>query len=292
MEKMKSTDNDTGRGSEVEFKDPVADRPSFAAKYSAPLKQTFFEKFTFQVKLLIWKRYAEIRKETWDLLKYIMPPLLFFSLLILLYAVIPIFDADGIEEFFVPLAFWIFVQKNVVNIMYEKSNRLQEAMRMMGLMDSSYWISYFIRFRFHSFFIFCILHFLSTTKQPFVNFLLCSDGIILGFILSFLCSLFSIYGLFNHANFGVVLGLLFSFCLAAVPFGFFLCCFFDTPQTSGQATIAILLGKLSISFRLKLLGRNNPTINLETQNLPHFIKSICVLLFFRFNRFLCYLHRR
>jgi hypothetical protein len=52
----------------------------------------------------------------------------------------------------------------------------------------------------------------------------------------------STYGLFNHANFGLVLGLLFSFSLSAVPFAFFICSFFDTPQTAGLATIGLLLG--------------------------------------------------
>jgi hypothetical protein len=67
-------------------------------------------------------------------------------MLILLYAVFKnTFYDDGLEEYIVPLAFWFFVQKVVVNIMYEKCNRLQEAMRMMGLLDSAYWISYFIR---------------------------------------------------------------------------------------------------------------------------------------------------
>lgn len=85
---------------------------------------------------------------------------------------------------------------------------------MMGLSDFAYWVSYFV-----------------------------SDGIVLGFFISFLCTLFTTYGLFNGANFGTILGLLFCFCLAAVPFGFFLTAFFDTPQTSGQATLGILFGE-------------------------------------------------
>lgn len=92
---------------------------------------------------------------------------------------------------------------------------------MMGLSDVAYWASYFIY-----------------------------DGIFLGFLVSFLCAIISVGGLFDDANFGVVLGIFFVFCLSATTFAFFLTAFFDTPQTSGQATLAILLGTI---FRYLLL---------------------------------------
>ncbi len=86
----------------------------------------------------------------------------------------------------------------------------------MGLSDVAYWMSYFI-----------------------------SDGIILGALLSLIGAILSAGGgLFNEASFGVVWGFLFIFCLSGVPFAFFICSFFDTPQTSGQATLALLLGEL------------------------------------------------
>eukprot|EP01032_Pedospumella_encystans_P032039 gene32039-36170_t len=169
--------------------------------------------FLFQVKLLLWKRYLESTKSKWDLLKVLLPAVLFFILMILLYAVFDFFAAGAIEPFLVPLAFWIYIQRIVVQIMFEKSSRLQESMRMMGLSDVAYYTSYFI-----------------------------SDGVILGFLLSFLVTLFTVGGLFNGANFGVILGFLFVFCLSAIPFAFFVCAFFDTPQTSGQATLGILFG--------------------------------------------------
>lgn len=177
-----------------------------------------FSKILFQIKLMLWKRYRETTKTKWDLAKVMMPPLLFFALLILIYEAFDgLFSPDGIESFFVPIAFWIFVQRTVVQIMYEKSSRLQESMRMMGLSDFAYWASYFI-----------------------------ADGVILGFILSFLCTIMTVGGLFNSANFGVILGILFVFCLSAISFAFFLTAFFDTPQTSAQATLALLMGKLSL----------------------------------------------
>ncbi len=176
-------------------------------------QKSFPVKIGAQIKLLLWKRYCESTKSKWDIIKVTLPAVLFFVLLILVYSVFNIFSPDGIEPFLVPFAFWIFVQRIVVQIMFEKSSRLQESMRMMGLSDIAYWTSYFI-----------------------------SDGVITGFVLSFLCTIFTVGGLFNEANFGQILGLLFVFCLSAVPFAFFLCAFFDTPQTSGQATLALLLG--------------------------------------------------
>lgn len=190
---------------------------------------SFPEKLFFQIKLLLWKRYAESTKSKWELVTLFLPSVLFFVLLLLIYAVFDgLFSPDGVEPFFVPFAFWIFVQRIVVQIMYEKSTRLQESMRMMGLSDIAYWSSYFI-----------------------------SEGIITGFTLSFLCAIFTGGTLFNHANFGLILGLFFIFCLSAVPFAFLLCAFFDTPQTSGQATLAILFGIGSIKFNHIILVNVN-----------------------------------
>jgi ABC-type multidrug transport system fused ATPase/permease subunit len=149
-------------------------------------------------------------------LRVILPPLLFLSLLQLIYGVDGIKDLfypDGAEPFLVPFGFWIFIQRIVVQIMYEKSSKLQESMRMMGLSDAAYWISYFI-----------------------------FDGCLIGLVTSFLCAIMSVGGLFNDANFGVIFGMFLVFCLSATTFAFFLTAFFDTPQTSGQATLGILLG--------------------------------------------------
>jgi hypothetical protein len=186
-----------------------------------------YEKLAFQVQLLLWKRFQESTKSKWELLKVLLPAWLFWTLLIVLYENFDFFAAGGLEPLFVPIAFWVFVQRIVVQIMHEKSTRLQESMRMMGLSDVAYWVAYFI-----------------------------SDGVILGFIMSFTCAIMSTGGLFNEANFGTILGLLFVFCLSAVPFGFFLTAFFDTPQTSGQATLAVLVGKMQLHCDKHYQGTN------------------------------------
>jgi glucose uptake protein GlcU len=117
-----------------------------------------------QILLLIWKRYKETIKSRWDIPKILFPVILFFSLLLLAYKQ---FNAGGgfLELFIVPLAFITFVQRIVTQITYEKSNRLQESMKMMGMSDLAYWLSYFI-----------------------------TEGIITAFIISMICSIMSTGG--------------------------------------------------------------------------------------------------
>lgn len=204
----------------------------FASNSSKPHNQGML-RFFYQIKLLLWKRYVESTKTKSDVLKVILPPLLFFALLLLIYSIFPFFSSGGIEYFFVPLGFWIYVQRLVVQIMFEKGTRLQESMRMMGLLDSAYWISYFI-----------------------------SDGVILGFVLSFLCAIMSTGGLFNNGNFGAILGLLFVFCLSSTSFAFFLTSFSDSPQFGTQMTLVVLMG-MYVVFIVVFLA-NVGTLSIHT----------------------------
>jgi hypothetical protein len=102
-------------------------------------------KFFFQIYLMLHKRFLELRHRKVDVVYLIIPPLIFFAITILMYQVVPILIAGGLEEYTIPLAFWVYMQKVVVTVMHEKQQGLREAMKMMGLMESSYWISYFIR---------------------------------------------------------------------------------------------------------------------------------------------------
>lgn len=166
-----------------------------------------------QVNILLWKRFREIIKNKWEIVRVLLLPIIFFALINLGYSTLKLFNAGAIEPFLVPLAFIVYAQRIVVQIMYEKANRLHEAMKMMGLTETAYWVSYFI-----------------------------SEGIITGFVISFICSLMSLNGLFNGAGFGTILGLLFVFTLSVVPFCFFVCSFFDTPQSAGQAILGLIFG--------------------------------------------------
>lgn len=181
-------------------------------------QRTGLDQFVFQIRLLLWKRYRESTKSRWDLFRLITTPLLFLLLITLLYVapgIGKLLSPGALEPFLIPLGFWMYTQRLVVHILHEKSSRMQESMRMMGLSNSTYWLSYFIY-----------------------------DGIFIGSIISFLIAVFSaICGLFNEAGFGEVFGLILVYCLSVTPFAFTITAFFDTPQSGGQATLAILLGK-------------------------------------------------
>lgn len=85
-------------------------------------------RFTDQLLLLMWKRKLELLSSKTEFFKTFIPPLLFFLLLVLFKETL---DLELIEEYMVPISFWVLLQKNVVAITYEKSARLQEAMSMM-----------------------------------------------------------------------------------------------------------------------------------------------------------------
>mmetsp|Transcript_13128 Transcript_13128/g.14208 ORF Transcript_13128/g.14208 Transcript_13128/m.14208 type:complete len:1376 (-) Transcript_13128:742-4869(-) len=200
---------------------------------SANGQPSFTKVFISQIRLLIWKRYCESTKTKLDIMKVAVPPLLFFLVTLLLYKVFDgLFSPGGIEAYLLIPGFWIYIQRIVVQILYEKGSRLQESMKMMGLYESTYWISYFI-----------------------------TDGIILGFLLSFICALISLGGMFNDGGFGPVLGLLFIFCLSSTSFSFFLASFSDNAQFGTQSTITLLMG-LYVVFAIIFIGGSN-TISLR-----------------------------
>ena len=55
------------------------------------------EKLLFQIRLLIWKRFLESTKSKWDLIKVVVPAVMIFVLLILIYTVFDFFADDGVE---------------------------------------------------------------------------------------------------------------------------------------------------------------------------------------------------
>ena len=82
-------------------------------------------RFTSQVFLLLWKRYRECLKDKWDLMKAVVPALLFFAIVHLLYYNFKISSNGILEVFLVPLGFITFVQRLVIQIMSEKHSKLQ-----------------------------------------------------------------------------------------------------------------------------------------------------------------------
>jgi ABC-type multidrug transport system ATPase subunit len=182
------------------------------------------EKALFQVWLLLQKRMSELKQQPMELLKMQVGPWLFFILVILFYVQFEDFFTFGIlaygtfETYLIPPAFWIIILKTVTYAMHEKSSKIKESMRMMGLMDASYYISLFV-----------------------------SEGMLGGFLLSMSTSLYTFYpNFFNDAEYSDVLGLFIMFCLAAVPFALFWCSFFDSAQTASQAMLLVLLGAYAL----------------------------------------------
>ena len=161
-----------------------------------------------QTGLLIWKRFCEISARKGAYVVLLLQPIMVFSLLDLLYYKMPLFLPGGIEEFFVPLGFLGYLQMIVVLFSVEKCNKLQESMKMMGMLELPYFTAYFL-----------------------------VDGAIVGFVISLISSLISLYGLFNDASFGTIFGLLLIYCLSVVPFAYSISTLFDSAQSASQAGI-------------------------------------------------------
>ena len=149
----------------------------------------------FQVKLMLEKRYIEVVQYRSEMLKLLIFPMGFVSLCILLYNVFPLFLPGGAEPFIIPIGFWVFIQRIVVLIVYEKSQKLQEALKMMGMTQSAYYLAYFV-----------------------------SEGLISGLIIAVACACLSLahasegdlgygtYGdhhLFNNGSYGDIFSLFF-----------------------------------------------------------------------------------
>lgn len=190
-----------------------------------------------QVSLLLWKRLRELLKNgQGEILRIVGPVVVIFAFIHLAYATLSFLSKGGVEPLLVPFAFFLYVQRVVVQIAYEKGNRLQEAMKMMGLFEPAYWLSYFI-----------------------------SEGIVTGFAIALFSTIVCGGVLFNDASFGTVLGMLLIYCLSVVPFCFFLTCFFDTAQTAGQGTLAFLIGMYSCFFlHTFIINNTHQHINIST----------------------------
>ena len=150
------------------------------------------DKANFQIGLLLNKRAHELRQNPTDLLKLYIGPCLFFVLVILFYEQFGdlfkyhVLAYGTFETYLIPPAFWIIIVKTVTYAMNEKSTQIKESMRMMGLLDISYYVALFM-----------------------------SEGIVGGFLLSMVTSWFTFYPhFFNDAPYGDVFGLFLSKNLA------------------------------------------------------------------------------
>lgn len=173
-----------------------------------------------QMGLLLWKNFTvKLRTPVATGLFFGLPCLLFI-MAYLLYACFQTKGTGFLELYLVPFAFIQVLQATTSQIVTEKSTRLRESMRMMGLREFPYWASYFV-----------------------------GDGVIMGGLVSFLLSIMAVaMGLFNNiggsGGFGAIFGFLFLYCVALSTMAFALSTIFDAPQTAGQVlTIRTHLGE-------------------------------------------------
>ena len=180
--------------------------------------------------MLLWKRFTEIRRNTSSTVFFFLLPTIGLLVMLLLYASFasPAFSSSHssgvIEVFASPLLFIVAVQLTATSLVTEKSQRLAESMRMMGMREASYWSSYFL-----------------------------ADGVVMGFFLSLLITvLSSIMGLYHNLGagyndddsypdfFGLFL-LLFLSTLAMTTMAFAISACFDTPQTAAMCAFACMI---------------------------------------------------
>jgi hypothetical protein len=216
---------------QMEMQPPQA--PGSTSMPNENARMSYRAKFIKQVHLLVWRRYRELTHSPWDILKLVLAPILLFSLILLFYVQFSWLFSSGalkpgfFEYYLIPIAFWITVIKTCAYAVTDKSNKVKESMRMMGLLESAYFTSIFVT---EGVFIGGLVSFVGATFTAFSqpsNF----NGISTGGTVEFL----------NGASFGNTFGLFFLFVMSAVPFSLFITSFFDRPAVATNITIIILL---------------------------------------------------
>ena len=99
-----------------------------------------------QVKLLLWKRSLELKKEPLPFASGFFGSLLIIAEMYILYYVTPNQEPNSLEVIFYPLFITSIAQMSSSHCMNEKVSSLIESMKIAGLKSSSYWMSYFIRY--------------------------------------------------------------------------------------------------------------------------------------------------
>jgi len=208
--------------------------PSSMFSFIRPLgtKGSAFYVFQFQLGLLLWKRYIEVTRNVGGTVLFFVLPSIGLLVMLLLYASFadPAFSnahsSGTIEIMASPMLFIVTVQLTTSSLVLEKGQKLKESMRMMGLKEAPYWLSYII-----------------------------SDAFVLGFLLSILLTILSsVMGLYHNLGAGYHHGepqdfigfflLLFLSTFAMTTMAFAISALFDTPQTASMVSFTIMLGAI------------------------------------------------
>ena len=195
-----------------------AERPRVGGAQIGP-EGSEFVLFQRQLGLLLWKDFTQkARNKKSTILYFLLPASVFF----LVWIFYQLFNSGNngsssgmVELFLIPFAFIIVLQLTASSIVSEKSLRLLEAMRMMGLRELPYWASYLL-----------------------------ADGVIMNFLLSLWLSILAIaMGLFQEIgetnNFAALWAFLFCYSLALTTLAFVIAAVLDAPQTAGQVSFAV-----------------------------------------------------
>ena len=189
-----------------------------------------------QLGLLLWKSFTIKTRGLRTTASFFGLPFLVFFMIWLLYETFGI-DSNGVIELLVaPFAFIMVLQLTCVSLVNEKSTRLRESMRMMGMREIPYWLSYLI-----------------------------ADGVVMNLMLSLFLSVFTVAcGLFNGVEFGEIFFFFFSYCLSLTALAFALSSTLDAPQTAGQVAFLTLISGLAI-FLVIFLGSVTDLIDTDAK---------------------------
>ena len=155
-------------------------------------------------------------------------PLAMVFLLITIYELLLGSSYNGaLEHMFMPFALIVTIPALTTTVVAEKSTRLLESMKMMGLDETAYWMH-----------------------------IVLMEGFIYGTILGFLVACGSKVpqlwdsdnGLFGNAGFGYIWLCTTGYMISSVPFSFFMSVFFDKPKTAGQISFLLVLASIVFGF--------------------------------------------
>ena len=160
--------------------------------------------------------------------KYTVIPLAMVFMLIVIYELLLGKNYNGMLEFmFMPFGLIVTIPAITTTIVAEKSSRLLESMKMMGLSETAYWMN-----------------------------ILVVEGLFYGTILGFFVACASKVpnmwdsdsGLFGNAGFGYIWICTSGYMVSSVPFAFFISVFFDRPKTAGQISFLLVLSSIVFGF--------------------------------------------
>jgi ABC-type multidrug transport system ATPase subunit len=181
----------------------------------------------FQTGLLMWKRITENLRNTYGTAAYFAAPLVVMLAIKILIFAENNFEtgksSGAVEVFFAPFLYIFVVQLTTVSLVEEKSSKLRESMRMMGMLEAPYWASYIL-----------------------------VDAILQGFLLSFVMAVWaSVLGLFYNVgsghgdkgdgSFGELLLLFYFTAISVTTAGFAMSSVFNDQQAAGMASFAFIV---------------------------------------------------